>query len=81
MLLDMAVPGSLLPIPSLTRASDRLFEANFDDDVAVLGSLMPTSEFAKYLGMGLVATLGIAGFAAKAYQDKKTVERIQILTS
>jgi hypothetical protein len=31
--------------------------------------------------MGLVAALGIAGFAAKAYQDRRAVERVQILTS
>lgn len=42
---------------------------------------MPTSEFAKYAAMGVVAALGISGFVAKAYQDKKMVERVQILTS
>jgi hypothetical protein len=74
-------PASTLLHPLPSPESDRLFEANFDDDVAVLGALMPTTEFANYLGMAAIAGLGVAGFAAKAYQDRKTVERIQILTS
>jgi hypothetical protein len=63
--------------PTLIR--DRFFEAGFDDDVLLgaggAATSMPTSEFAKYAAMGVVAALGIAGFVAKAYQDKKMVGR------
>ncbi|GBF89787.1 hypothetical protein Rsub_02957 [Raphidocelis subcapitata] len=60
---------------------DRFFEAGFDDDVALAGRTLPTSEFAQYSAMAVVAALGVAGFAAKAYQERRTVERMQILTS
>lgn len=41
---------------------------------------LPTSVFAQYAAMGLVAALGVAGFVAKAYQDTRMVERVQIMT-
>lgn len=60
---------------------DRFFEAGFDDDVLLAGAAaLPTSVFAQYAAMGLVAALGVAGFVAKAYQDTRMVERVQIMT-
>jgi len=79
---------SITPTPPPIRTpihptnSDRFFEAGFDDDVLLSATAaLPTTEFAKYAAVGLISALGVAGFAAKAYQDKMRVDNIQILTA
>lgn len=68
--------------PLHTTRRDRFFEAGFDDDVLLPGGrLLPISEFSLYAAMGVTASLGIAGFVAKAYQDRRMVEKLQLLTS
>ena len=46
--------------------------------MALGGALLPTYNFAQYAAMALVAGLGIAGFVAKAYGDKRAVGHARV---
>lgn len=50
---------------------------------AAAGALtaVPTAVAAQYAALGLIAALGVAGFIAKAYQDRRSVERLQVLAA
>lgn len=72
LLLHFPVPTHP-PLPHFLFLRDRFFEAGLDDEVLVGGQLLPTSTFAQYAAMGVIALLGVAGFAAKAYQERKMV--------
>jgi hypothetical protein len=64
-----------------------LFEAGFDDDVTVnwltsgpgQALHMPTSAYAQYLAVAVVAGLGIAGFTLGALREVQKLQKMQVL--
>eukprot|EP00775_Hariotina_reticulata_P002596 gene2596-2898_t len=60
---------------------DRLFEAGFDESVTLpwLHQELPTSDFARYGGVALIALLGAAGFAFGGLREVEAVKKLQVL--